>query len=118
MSITYHQSNPRMSELVVHGNTIYSAGQVANDYQANMTSQTQQILSNIENLLATVGATKEHILSVQIWVSDMSEFSQLNKVWDEWVTPGHQPARACVECKLANPDWKVEMMFIAGIPTN
>jgi enamine deaminase RidA (YjgF/YER057c/UK114 family) len=118
MNITYHQSNPRMSELVIHSNTIYSAGQVANDYQADMATQTRQILSNMETLLASFGAAKEHILSVQIWISDMSDFSLLNEIWDEWVTPSHQPARACVEAKLANSDWKVEMMFIAALPAN
>ena len=116
MNISYHKSNPRMSELVVHGNTVYSAGQVADDCNANMSIQTQQILTNIETLLASVGSSKELILSVQIWVTNLDEFSELNEVWDAWVVDGRQPARACVESRLANPKWKVEMMFTAALP--
>lgn len=116
MTIRYHKSNSRMSELVIHENTVYGAGQVADDYYADAKTQTQQILANIESLLADVGSSKEYILSVQIWLSDLSDFDQLNEVWDAWVVEDRQPARACVESKLANPNWKVEMMFTAALP--
>jgi enamine deaminase RidA (YjgF/YER057c/UK114 family) len=37
----------------------------------------------------------------------------MNIAWDEWVAPGHAPARACVEARLAKPEWKVEIKLSA-----
>jgi enamine deaminase RidA (YjgF/YER057c/UK114 family) len=39
----------------------------------------------------------------------------MNAVWEKWVTPGHTPARATIEAKLANPAYKVEIMAIAAL---
>ena len=44
----------------------------------------------------------------------MASFADMNKIWDAWVVPGHTPARACVEAKLASPQWKVEIAVIAA----
>ena len=101
MSDRYIDSNQRMSQVVVHGNT---AG------------QTEQILQGIDQLLAKAGTDKSHILSATIWVTDMAEFQEMNAAWDAWVTPGRTPARACVTGNLAKPEWKVEIMVIAAIP--
>jgi enamine deaminase RidA (YjgF/YER057c/UK114 family) len=116
MSDRYIDSNQRMSQVVVHGNTAYLAGQVAHDASAGMRGQTEQILEGIDQLLAKAGTDKSHILSATIWVTDMAEFQEMNTAWDAWVTPGRTPARACVTGNLAKPEWKVEIMVIAAIP--
>jgi enamine deaminase RidA (YjgF/YER057c/UK114 family) len=38
----------------------------------------------------------------------------MNGVWDAWVAPGHAPARATVEAKLAAPAFRVEIAVIAA----
>ena len=53
-------------------------------------------------------------MSANIWLADMATFGEMNAVWDAWVSPGHTPARATVEAKLAAPDYKVEIMVVAG----
>ncbi len=116
MSDRYIDSNHRMSQAVIHGNTVYLAGQVAPDASAGMRGQTEQILQGIDQLLAQAGTDKSHILSATIWVTDMAEFSEMNEAWDAWVVPGRTPARACVTGNLAKPEWKVEVMVIAAIP--
>lgn len=116
MSTTFHQTGTRMSQAVIHNNTIYLAGQVADDATASMAEQTKQTLNNIDVLLASVGSSKNNLLSAQIWVTDMTEFDEMNKVWDKWVTPNKAPARACTQAQLANPAWKVEIMVIAALP--
>ncbi len=116
MTIQYLHSNQRMSQVTVHNQTIYLAGQVANDASADMRGQTQQILDNIDALLAEAGSSKEHLLSATIWVTDMAEFADMNDAWDAWVAQGRPPVRACVESKLARPEWKVEIMVIAALP--
>jgi enamine deaminase RidA (YjgF/YER057c/UK114 family) len=114
MSITRHHSNQRMSQIVIHGDTVYLAGQVANDSNADITVQTQQVLQKIDALLAEAGSDKGKILSAQIWLTSMGHFAQMNEVWDAWVPEGHAPGRACIEARLASPDLLVEIGIIAA----
>jgi len=109
------QPGPRMSGAVVHGNTVYTAGQVADDTGLDMAGQTKQVLAKIDALLAEAGTDKSKLLSTNIWVSDMANFNEMNKVWDAWVSPGNTPARATVEAALAAPQYRVEIMVIAAI---
>jgi enamine deaminase RidA (YjgF/YER057c/UK114 family) len=104
----------RMSQAVVHGNTIYLAGQVAEDPSADVAGQTRQILANIDRLLAAAGSDKTRILSATIYLADIGTFAQMNSAWDAWVPAGHTPARATVEARLAAPHYKVEIQVIAA----
>ena len=113
MSITRMDSNHRMSQAVVHGNTVYLAGQVAKG--ASVTEQTQGILSQIEELLAKAGSGKSHILSATIWLCSMDDFAEMNAVWDSWVDTTNPPARAAVEsARLATAEFQVEIMVTAA----
>jgi enamine deaminase RidA (YjgF/YER057c/UK114 family) len=115
MTIKRIKVGPRMSQAVVHGDTVYLAGQVADDTSADVAGQTRQILTKIEGLLAEAGTDKSKIISANVWLSDMSTFNEMNAVWDAWVVPGDPPARACVESRLAWPEFKVEIMVIASL---
>jgi enamine deaminase RidA (YjgF/YER057c/UK114 family) len=115
MSITRHDTGPRMSKAVVHGDTVYLSGITANAPKGkSMTEQTNDILAQIDGFLAKAGTDKSKLLKANIWITDMKEFAEMNAVWDAWVVPGHTPARATVEAKLASADYKVEIMVVAG----
>lgn len=114
MSITRKHTNQRMSQLVIHGDTVYLAGQVANDSTANITVQTQQVLDKVGALLAEAGSDKTKILSAQIWISNIGHFAAMNEVWDAWIPEGNAPARACIEARLASPDLLVEVGIVAA----
>jgi len=114
MSITRHHSNQRMSQIVIHGDTIYLAGQVAADPSADITVQTRQVLAKIDALLAEAGSDNGKILSAQIWLSSIGYFARMNEVWDAWIPEGQAPARACIEARLAAPDLLVEVGIIAA----
>ena len=115
MKIERHESGPRMSKAVVHGDTVYLAGIVAEAPKGKSTAeQTKNILSQIDSFLARAGSEKSKVLSVNIWITDMANFAEMNGVWDAWVSPGNAPARATVEAKLASPDYKVEIMVVAA----
>ena len=115
MTITRHDVGPRMSQVVVHGDTVYLAGQVADDTSAGVSGQTEQILRKIDDKLASVGSDKTKLLSANLWISDMRYFNEMNAVWDAWVAPGDPPARACVEARLAAPQYQVEIMVVAAL---
>lgn len=112
MEIQRFENNGRMSKAVVHNNTLYLCGQVHAEGDAK--EQTAAILDKIENLLNKYGSDKKSILSVTIYVSDMKYFADMNSVWDAWVEKGHEPARACVEAKLARECLLVEMSVVAA----
>lgn len=115
MTIQRIKPGPRMSGAVVHGNTVYLAGQVAqNAAGQSVTEQTKDILSIIDGLLAEAGTDKTKLLMVNIWITDIATFAEMNAVWDSWVPQGNTPARATVEAKLAAPQFKVEIAVIAA----
>ncbi len=114
MSIKRHQAGPRMSQAVEHGDTVYLAGQVAADTTAGVAGQTEQILQQIDALLAAAGSAKSKLLSATIYLADIGTFAEMNGVWDRWVDKQNAPARATVEAKLAAPQYKVEIAVIAA----
>jgi enamine deaminase RidA (YjgF/YER057c/UK114 family) len=115
MTIERIESGPRMSKAVVHGDTVYLAGQVASSTAgATVREQTGEILGIIDALLAKAGTDKTKLLSANIWLTDMATFAEMNTVWDAWVAAGCAPARATVQAQLAAPQYKVEIAVIAA----
>ena len=115
MSIQRFEAGPRMSQVVVHGSTVYLAGVVANNAAGeSVTKQTQDILKTIDGHLAKAGTDKSKLLSTNIYITDMKNFAEMNAVWDKWVSPGNTPARATVQAGLAAPDYLVEIMVVAA----
>ena len=116
MSIRRIEPGPRMSKAVVHGNTVYLAGQVADKAKgASVAEQTKEILSIIDGLLTAAGTDKTKMLSGNIWLADIATFPEMNSQWDTWVPAGNTPARATVEDRRAAPEYKVEIAVIAAI---
>ena len=115
MTIQRIEAGPRMSQAVVHGDTVYLAGIVANTTAGeSVTKQTQEILSIIDGHLKKAGTDKSKLLTTTIYITDMKTFAEMNAVWDAWVSPGNTPARATVEVKLAAPKYNVEIMVTAA----
>lgn len=112
--IQRYDAGPRMSEMVVHNGTIYLAGQIADDDDADVASQTRQVLAAIDALLARAGSDKSKILRAEIFLADLADFGAMNAVWETWVVPGQTPARATVQAALASPKWKVEIVVTAA----
>ena len=115
MRIRRIEPGPRMSQAVVHGNTVYLAGQVGAPGES-VAAQTAAVLAHVERLLAEAGSDKSRILSAQIWLADMADFAEMNSVWDGWVDRDNPPARATGEARLAGPDYKVEIIVVAALP--
>ncbi len=116
MSINRIKAGKRMSQAVVNNGQVYTAGQVAlNAPGESAANQTADILKTIDALLEQAGTDKSKLISANIWLSSMDDFSDMNAVWDAWVVPDSTPARACVESKLAAPQFCVEISVIAAI---
>lgn len=116
MSIKRIGVGARMSQAVVHGGKVYTAGVVADAAAGKgVTEQTADILAQIDALLVDAGSDKTKILKANIWLTDMGRFAEMNAAWDAWVPKGHTPARATVESRLAGPQYAVEIMVEAAV---
>ena len=115
MSIQRMHTGDRMSQVVIHGNTVYLAGQVASGAPGGtVAEQTKDILERIDGYLAEAGTDKSKLLSATLWITDMANFAEMNTVWDSWVSQDSTLCRACVEAKLASDKYDVEIMLIAS----
>jgi enamine deaminase RidA (YjgF/YER057c/UK114 family) len=115
MEIQRLQPGKRMSQAVVHDKTVYLAGQVAEDTSEDVAGQTRQVLAAIDKLLAEAGSDKTKILTATIVLADIRTFAEMNAEWDSWIVPGHAPARATIEAKLAWPQYRVEIIVTAAL---
>ena len=115
MAIKRIETKKRMSRIVIHNDTIYLCGQVAEDASQGIKEQTRTMLAKVDDLLIQAGSSREHVLSATIYLKDMDLFEQMNQIWDAWVPEGHAPARACVETRMARPELLVEISIIAAV---
>ena len=114
MSIERIDSGPRMSQVVVVGDLVFTAGQVAHGNAGrDVGSQTREILEGIDALLAKAGSDKSKVVSVNIWLAAIGDFDAMNVVYDAWVDKANPPVRACVEARLAGSEFAVEIAAIA-----
>jgi enamine deaminase RidA (YjgF/YER057c/UK114 family) len=115
MTIQRIDAGPRMSKAVIHGDTVYLAGLIADKaLGGSVAEQTREILALIDGFLARAGTDKSKLLTATIWLSDIRTVDEMNKVWDAWIVPGAPPARACIEALLQGPEKKVEIQVTAA----
>ncbi len=106
----------RYSDLVIHGNTAHFSGYVPEESVGQSVSeQTRDILAQINQSLAEIGSDRSRILQATIWLAEIGSYDEMNAVWDAWVRPGQAPARICVESRLADPGYALEIRIIAAI---
>jgi enamine deaminase RidA (YjgF/YER057c/UK114 family) len=110
------QPGPRMSQGVVHGGLLFTAGHVDHDGEGrDVAEQTQRILARLDHLLAQAGSSRSRILSANVWLAEISGFEAMNRVWEAWIDPQNPPARATVEARLAGANYRVEIALVAAV---
>ncbi|MBB3185304.1 enamine deaminase RidA (YjgF/YER057c/UK114 family) [Halomonas fontilapidosi] len=114
MPIERQDVGTRMSRAVIHNDTIYLCGQVAEDRKTDIIGQTETMLAKVDALLTSAGSDRDHLLSATLYLKDMALFEEMNRVWDAWVPEGKAPARACVEARMASPELLVEISVVAA----
>jgi enamine deaminase RidA (YjgF/YER057c/UK114 family) len=115
MTVYRHKPGARMSQAVRVGNIVFLAGQIPQDLTGDIAAQTREVLDGIDRVMKELGGNKSNVVSVQVWLSDMSDFQGMNSVWDEWVDKENPPARATGGVALARPGMRVEMIATAHL---
>jgi enamine deaminase RidA (YjgF/YER057c/UK114 family) len=115
-TLTKTGGSARFSAIASHGGQIHLAGQVSQLKEADIVAQSNDVFAKVDALLAEAGTDRSHIISVQVWLTDMSDYAGFNDAWDSWVSGIAPPTRVCVEARLAQPHYKVEVLVIAAAP--
>lgn len=113
MNIERYGTTQRFSDVVVHGDTVYLV-EVPSNLDADITAQTENLLASVDRLLAQAGSDKSRLLQATLYLQDMADYAAMNAVWDAWVPAGTAPVRACIEARLADPRYRVEIVLTAA----
>ena len=113
MAIKRSDFTGRFHRIVEAGNVIYLAGVTARNAGEDTGTQTADVLTQIDELLAKAGVSKRDVVTANIWLADIGDFAAMNSAWDAWVDKEHAPVRATVESRLARPDLRVEIQVQA-----
>ncbi|PBI78909.1 hypothetical protein A9993_03865 [Rahnella victoriana] len=113
MTIERIRPEPRMSDIVIHNDTIYYTA-VPENLEANAKDQTAETLAIIDAALTEAGSDKSKILDATLFLVNKEDFQAMNEAWDAWVSPGNAPVRCTVQANLMNPKYKIEIKIIAA----
>lgn len=104
------------------GKILHISGQVSQEVDGatvgvgNITTQTRQVLNNIDKILASVGGQLSDIVKVTVFVTDMSMLEEIHRVRSEFFDPPY-PASSLVQVVgLVDPDFLIEIEAVAVIP--
>jgi 2-iminobutanoate/2-iminopropanoate deaminase len=109
--------NLPFSDGIVAGNTLYVAGQEGTDDQGKLaaggiTPETKAALENIQKVVKAAGFELKDIVSVTVYLADIKEFPDMNKVYREFM-PDPKPARATIQAAALVNNARVEISAIA-----
>lgn len=114
MTVTRHEPSAIYSKVVEANGFVFTSGIVADDLKQDARGQTQQILAEIDRLLALCGTDKSKAISATIWLTDIRNRDAMNEVWNQWTGGKNLPTRACIEARLATPAMLVEIAVTAA----
>ena len=104
----------RFSAISIHNGQVHLAGQVSQLKDGDIAAQSGDVFAKVDDLLDQAGTTRDNLISVQIWLADMDDYAGMNAVWDEWVSSVTPPTRVCVEARMAQPHYLIEVLAIAA----
>lgn len=106
--------NNRYSDIVINDRIIYLSG-VVPSCDGTLYEQTKEVLDIIDKSLTCAGSSKNDILTMTIYLTDITKYEEMNRAFDEWIPAKSGPARATIGASLPNPLWKIEVVVSAAV---
>ena len=105
------------SQGIAAGETLYGPGQLPLDpatgaFPEGIAAQTAQSLKNIQAILAQQGMTLANVVKTTVFLADINDFAEMNKVYGEFFTQPY-PARSAVQVAKLPKDAPLEIECIA-----
>lgn len=114
-TIERYDVDTRFTDAVRYGDLVFISGQVGSG-GSTIEEQTRSALADVDAALAKAGTDKSRVLEATVWLADIArDYKGMNSIYDRWLVSGKPPARACIQSKLASPDYMVEIRVIAAI---
>jgi enamine deaminase RidA (YjgF/YER057c/UK114 family) len=114
MPITRHETSAVYSKAVEANGFAFTAGIIPSDLSRDAKGQAQEVLAEIDRLLALCGTDKSKLVMANVWLADIRHREAVNEAWTAWIAAGSAPARATVEAKLVDPRMLVEIAVVAA----
>ena len=109
------------NQAVLIGNILFISGQIALDAETmklnskSINDETHQVMQNLKNILEEANMNFNNVVKSSIFLSDMSLFKEVNKIYGSYLTPGDEPARETIAVKTLPMNVNVEISMIAII---
>ena len=106
------------STATIAGGIIYLSGMIGIDpavqkpVEGGTLAQAKQAFENIKTVLGELGATLEDVLKTTVYLNDIGEFGEVNKLYAQYFGPDF-PARTCVEVSRLPMGLSIEVECIA-----
>lgn len=106
------------NQAILTNNTLYTSGQIAMNINGkliinNIKEETKQVLENLKAVLRAVDMTFENVVKTTIFLTDMNDFTEVNKVYATYFNEETAPARETVEVANLPKFVHVEISLIA-----
>ncbi|MFY8136970.1 MAG: RidA family protein [Flavobacteriales bacterium] len=108
------------SQAVLHNGTLFMSGQIAIDptngeyHPSDATTETKQVMKNIEAVLLEAGMSFSNVLKTSIFLKDMNDFAAVNEEYAKYFTADF-PARETVQVSVLPKNARVEISMIAAL---
>ncbi len=108
------------SQAIVHNNIVYVSGQLPIDPKTGerrtgpIEEQTEQVLSNLAEILKAAGADLNQVLKTTVYISDIELWPRVNNVYSRFFGE-HRPARSVVPTKNLHFGFQIEIEAIAAL---
>jgi len=100
---------------------VFCSGQIPLDpatgalVEGDITAETQRVMANLEAVLQAAGATFSDVVRTTIYLTDLANFGEVNKIYGGYFGKGPAPARATVQVAALPKGARVEIDAIARI---
>lgn len=108
------------SQAVVHGDLVFVSGQLPIDPETGekqlgtIEEQTARVLENIEAILKEAGSSRDRVLKVTVYVSNIVLWDRVNRIYSEFFGE-HRPARVVVPTRDLHYGFQIEMDAVAAV---
>ena len=109
------------SQAVMVNNLIYTSGQLPIDpktgkfAEGGIKEQTKQSLTNVMEILKKAGSSNSKVLKTTVFLSDINNFAEMNKVYETFFEKGSYPARSAIEVAALPMGALVEIEAVATL---
>lgn len=109
------------NQAILTGNMLYTSGQIAINPKTNslvldsIEQETHQVMQNIQAILEAANMTFDNVIKTSIFISNMDDFSEINKAYGSYFDEANAPARETVQVARLPKDVNVEISVIATL---